>query len=83
MKKSLTIVGAAIGMSLMASTAFAGQTLDTIKKNDYVRCGVNTGLGGFSIPDSNGHWTGLDADMCRAFAAAALGDASKVKFVPL
>ena len=83
MKTILTIAGATIGMSLLASTAIAGPTLDTIRKNNYVRCGVNTGLGGFSIPDSNGHWAGLDVDMCRAFAAAALGDATKVKFVPL
>lgn len=83
MKTILTIACAAIGASLMASAAFAGPTLDTIKKNDYLRCGVNTGLGGFSIPDSSGHWTGLDVDICHAFAAAALGDAAKVKFVPL
>ncbi|MBZ9798442.1 amino acid ABC transporter substrate-binding protein [Mesorhizobium sp. ES1-4] len=83
MKTILTIAGTVIGMSLMASAAHAGPTLDTIKKNDYVRCGVNTGLGGFSIPNSGGQWVGLDVDMCRAFAAAALGDANKVKFVPL
>jgi general L-amino acid transport system substrate-binding protein len=83
MKTILTIAGAAFGMSLVASTAYAGPTFDAIKKNGYVRCGVNTGLGGFSIPDSSGHWRGLDVDMCHAFAAAALGDANKVKFVPL
>lgn len=83
MKTILTIACTAIGVSFMASAALAGPTLDTIKKNGYVRCGVNTGLGGFSIPDSIGHWTGLDVDMCHAFAAAALGDATKVKFVPL
>ena len=83
MKKILTIAGAAIAMSLVASAAFAGPTLDTIKKNGYVRCGVSTGLGGFSMPDSSGHWTGLDVDFCRAFAAAVFGDANKVKFTPL
>ncbi|HRE30701.1 MAG TPA: amino acid ABC transporter substrate-binding protein, partial [Candidatus Berkiella sp.] len=30
-----------------------------------------------------GHWQGLDVDFCRAVAAATLGDANKVKFVPL
>jgi general L-amino acid transport system substrate-binding protein len=83
MKTILTIACATVGLGLMASSAFAGPTLDSIKKNDAVRCGVNTGLGGFSIPDSSGNWTGLDSDMCHAFAAAALGDANKVKFVPL
>ena len=46
-------------------------------------CGVNTGLAGFSQADTQGNWTGLDVDFCRALAAAVLGDASKVKWVPL
>ncbi len=46
-------------------------------------CGVNTGLAGFSAADSQGNWTGLDVDVCKAIAAAVLGDASKVKYVPL
>jgi general L-amino acid transport system substrate-binding protein len=48
-----------------------------------VTCGVNTSAPGFSAADSQGRWTGLDVDFCRAVAAAVLGDASKVKFVPL
>jgi general L-amino acid transport system substrate-binding protein len=46
-------------------------------------CGVNTGLAGFSLPDSQGVWRGLDVDYCRAIAAAALGDPVKVRFVAL
>jgi general L-amino acid transport system substrate-binding protein len=48
-----------------------------------VVCGVNTGLAGFSQADSSGNWSGLDADVCKAVAAATLGDATKVKWVPL
>ena len=81
--KIMRVVGAAIATSIFVSVAFAGQTLDTVKKNGYVRCGVNTRLSGFSITDSSGHWTGLDIDFCRAFAGAVFGDANKVKFVPL
>jgi general L-amino acid transport system substrate-binding protein len=44
---------------------------------------VNTGLAGFSQPDSKGEWRGLDVDVCRAVAAAVLGDASKVRYTPL
>jgi general L-amino acid transport system substrate-binding protein len=44
---------------------------------------VSTGLVGFSSADSAGNWKGLDVDVCRAVAAATLGDAKKVKFVPL
>ena len=43
----------------------------------------NTGLAGFSQADSQGNWSGLDVDVCRAVAAAVLGDANKVKYVPL
>jgi general L-amino acid transport system substrate-binding protein len=46
-------------------------------------CGVNVGLAGFSAADSNGNWSGLDVDYCKAVAAALLGDATKVKWVPL
>ena len=80
--KSLAIVAAAIG-TLASAPAHAGKTLDGIKARGQVVCGVNTGLAGFGAADSNGKWTGLDIDICRAVAAATLGDAEKVKYVPL
>jgi general L-amino acid transport system substrate-binding protein len=72
----------AVGLLAAAPAAQAGPTVDAIKKRGELVCGVNTGLGGFSIPDSKGVWTGLDVDVCKAIAAAVLGDANKVKFVP-
>jgi general L-amino acid transport system substrate-binding protein len=69
--------------TLLATTAHAGKTLDAIKARGEVVCGVNTGLAGFSAADSNGKWSGLDVDVCRAAAAAVLGDGEKVKYVPL
>ncbi len=69
--------------TLAAAPAFAGKTLDAIKARGQVICGVNTGLAGFSAADSSGKWTGLDVDICRAVAAAVLGDGEKVKYVPL
>jgi len=66
-----------------STTAFAGARLDAIKARGELICGVNTGLGGFSIADSTGKWVGLDVDVCRAIAASLLGDGNKVKFVPL
>jgi general L-amino acid transport system substrate-binding protein len=78
----LWTVAAAIG-TLAALPAQAGKTLDAIKQRGQVVCGVNTGLAGFSQADSNGNWSGLDVDICRAVAAAVLGDGSKVKWVPL
>ena len=68
---------------VLAGTAHAGEVLDAVLARDSVRCGVSTGLAGFSIADSTGHWTGLDADFCRGLAAAVLGDGAKVTYVPL
>ncbi|SDO87118.1 amino acid ABC transporter substrate-binding protein [Afipia sp. GAS231] len=68
------------GLSLQAASA---QTLKTVKDRGMLSCGVGQGLPGFSSPDDNGNWSGLDVDVCRAIAAAIFNDASKVKFVPL
>jgi general L-amino acid transport system substrate-binding protein len=83
--KSLKTIAATVVAlcTLAASPAFAGKTLDAVKARGQVICGVNTGLAGFSAADSNGKWTGLDVDVCRAVAAAVLGDGEKVKYVPL
>jgi general L-amino acid transport system substrate-binding protein len=70
-------------IALGVSDAFAGATLDSVKKKGFVQCGVNTGLPGFSAADDQGNWKGLDVDLCRAVAAAVLGDADAVKFTPL
>jgi general L-amino acid transport system substrate-binding protein len=75
---ALTVVAAVV-----SSPAFAGKTLDAVKARGQVVCGVNTSAPGFSAADSQGRWSGLDVDFCRGVAAAVLGDATKVKFVPL
>jgi general L-amino acid transport system substrate-binding protein len=70
--------------ALAATPAFAQQsTLDSVRSKGFVQCGVNTGLAGFSQPDSKGVWKGIDVDMCRAVAAAVFGDSSKVRYTPL
>jgi len=60
----------------------ASPTLAKVKKNGYLRCGVNEGLPGFANPDSKGNWTGLDVDLCRAIAAAIFNDPKKVRYTP-
>ena len=80
--KTVAMVLAAMG-AMAAAPAHAGKTLDAIKSRGQVVCGVHTGLAGFSAADSNGKWTGIDVDVCRAVAAATLGDPEKVKYVPL
>ncbi len=76
----LGIVGLLIALG--ARPAAAESTLDAVRKRGYLNCGIDGALPGFSWRSSWG-WTGLDVDMCRAVAAAVLGDASKVAFFPL
>lgn len=78
----LAAVVAAISFGFTTS-AHAGKTLDAVKARGQLVCGVNTSGPGFSAADSQGKWTGLDVDFCRAVAAAVLKDAEKVKYVPL
>ena len=80
MKKSvffgaLTIAGLAVG-------AAAAGTLDDVKARGKLNCGVTTGVPGFAEPDANGEWQGFDVAVCRAVAAAVLGDSNAVEFVP-
>jgi len=77
---ALTLAGLTLAFAL---PAHAGKTLDAIKSRGQVVCGVNTGLAGFAAADSSGNWSGIDVDVCKAVAAATLGDATKVKYVPL
>ncbi len=66
-----------------APAAYAGKDLDAIKARGTLVCGVNTGLAGFSAADSQGKWSGLDVDYCRALAAVVLNDGNKVRYTPL
>ena len=80
MKKSL-FLGTLAATGLVAGMA-AATTLDDVKARGELNCGSNTGLAGFGLPDANGTWVGFDVAVCRAIAAAVLGDPTKVKFVP-
>ena len=74
-------------VALLAIVFFAGfaeaYTKEEVVKRGFLRCGVSTGSPGFSSVDAKGKWSGLDVDICRAVAAATLGDADKVEFLPL
>jgi general L-amino acid transport system substrate-binding protein len=84
MKNSFVVAGL-FAAAAAAAPGFGGaqSTLDAVRAKGYVQCGVNTGLAGFSQPDSKGVWRGLDVDVCRAVAAAVFGDAAKVRYTPL
>jgi len=82
------VVALAAGVALlagvgMARPAVAAGTLDKVKAAGTISCGVSTGIAGFSQPDSQGNYSGMDVDVCRALSAAIFGDPNKVKYVPL
>ncbi|ESR23340.1 amino acid ABC transporter substrate-binding protein [Lutibaculum baratangense] len=78
-KLFVAVMGAAFGVTAAASAA----TLDDVKSNGRLSCGVSTGLAGFSAPNDAGEWSGLDVDYCRAIAAAVFDDPEAVSYVPL
>ena len=71
------------GSSPVSTAAAQGATLKAVRARGVLLCGVNPGLAGFSFRDNRGDWRGFDVDFCRAVAAATLGSADKVRFVPL
>jgi len=78
------LLTAAFGLAVAGAAAAANAaTLDDVKAKGFVQCGVSQGLPGFSNPDAQGNWTGLDVDVCRAIATAVFGDPGKIKFSPL
>jgi len=85
-KQLTSLLAVFVVLFAFANEAMAAKKSKTLKntiKKGFVRCGVSQGLPGFSNADASGNWTGVDVDVCRAVAAAVLGDASKVKFTPL
>jgi len=73
-----------VALTAMSGAAHAGKDLDAIKARGSLICGIAAnGLAGFMVVDSQGKWTGLDVDVCRAVSAAIFGDAEKVKYLPV
>ena len=81
MKKSVFL--GALTLAALTAGMSGAATLDDVKARGVLNCGVNTGLTGFAAPDANGNYQGFDAALCKALAAAVLGDDSKVKYAPL
>jgi len=80
------VLGAALSVALATvggAQAADGDTIKAITDRGHLLCGSDGKRAGFSAPDSRGVWQGFDVDFCRAVAAAILGDAKKVKYVPL
>lgn len=80
-KTLLSLSAAALCVGMVSSASAA--TLDEVKERGELRCGVNVGLSGFSSPDEDGTWQGLDVETCRGIAAAIFDDPEAVSFTPL
>ncbi len=81
---SAFVLGALTAFTVPAWAQGSGsKTIDDIRSRGQLVCGVSTGVAGFSLTDSKGVMQGIDADTCRAVAAAVLGDGNKIRFVPL
>ena len=72
-----------VALTGLMATSLSADTLENTQKQGFLKCGVSTGLPGFAEVGEDKQWKGLDVDTCKAVAAAVLGDASKVKIVPL
>jgi general L-amino acid transport system substrate-binding protein len=87
MSKVLLTIALAAGLGAAATAAqaqtVASATLDAVKAKGYVQCGVTGGVPGFSAPDANTVWSGLEVDYCRALAAAIFNDPDAVRYTPL
>jgi len=82
--KKITLALAATAMTLAVTVGTVqASTKEDVQKRGVLNCGVSTGLPGFSIADEKGVWAGIDVDGCKAVASAVLGDATKIKYVPL
>ncbi|MGI9537306.1 MAG: amino acid ABC transporter substrate-binding protein [Desulfocapsaceae bacterium] len=81
--RGVRLVIAAVLMLLLSEAEASAFTLEQVRLRDELLCGVSSDLPGFSKADPEGTWHGLNVDICRAVAAAILGDSSKVKFIPL
>jgi len=82
MQKKAISLALAAALGLTATAAFA-DTLADVKAKGYLQCGVTGGVSGFSAPDANNVWTGLEVDYCRAVAAAIFNDPDAVRYTPL
>lgn len=82
LNKLFLATAATAALAAGAAMAAEGETLAQVKSRGVLNCGVNTGLVGFAAPDANGNWSGFDISLCRAIAAAVVGDPNKVRFVP-
>ncbi|KAB2910168.1 MAG: transporter substrate-binding domain-containing protein, partial [Dechloromonas sp.] len=82
-KNLLIVSAAALALAGCSGKEKRTSLVDKIKARNELYCSGSQGVPGLSRPDEKGVWRGFDSDICRAIAAAILGDSKKVRFVPL
>jgi general L-amino acid transport system substrate-binding protein len=83
MQKTIVSIALAAALGLGATAAAQADTLSDVKAKGYLQCGVTGGVAGFSAPDANNNWSGIEVDFCRAVSAAIFNDPNKVRYTPL
>lgn len=82
MFRTAVALGAALMMGAPAFAQPAADTVGAIRQRGQLICSVSPSTVGFSLPDSQGNWRGLDVDYCRAVTAAIFGDGNRLRLVP-
>ncbi|WP_411868170.1 amino acid ABC transporter substrate-binding protein [Vulcanococcus limneticus] len=84
MRKLLSAASLLAALALVGCASEEGglqsQKLATLKGRGKLICGVDGKLPGFSFVAPDGQYSGLDVDVCKAVAAATLGDPTKVDY---
>jgi general L-amino acid transport system substrate-binding protein len=77
------LVAAAVSVLAGTASAQAGDRVAAIEARGVLVCAVWPEVRGFALVAPDGSYRGFDVDMCRAVAAAILGDANRVRFVAM
>ena len=85
--KRLVLIAVLLVTVLVVGTGLTaaqdGHIVERIRDRGELICGVNSVLPGFGTQNDAGEFEGFDTDICRAVAAAILGDAGAIAFRPL
>ncbi|RED45064.1 amino acid ABC transporter substrate-binding protein [Aestuariispira insulae] len=65
---------------ILTGAASAGPTMDRVRDDGVLRCGLTLTGKGLTTRDATGQWRGFFPDFCRVVAAAVIGDAEAVEF---
>jgi general L-amino acid transport system substrate-binding protein len=76
------LVACVLLIGIRSADAAATDRLADIQARGTLNCGIWPYVPGFAM-EHDGRYVGFDVDICRAVAAAILGDATRVRFITL